>query len=187
MYPEDLDIITVGQKSKAPLVQGTVPSRKAKVSQVERVMFFCFVSWFSKKTLGKIGWNGQSVVVRVNETSIDFPLGTWKYALLTRNHKILYDYSPWNSQIALKIAHAKRKQSSSNHRKVRFAIQELGNDYRKHFQVGIFPMFHRSLRNIASQSSFEEVVRWQKVVLWKNVLNMVDTTSDIMTDGSCHP
>ena len=34
MYPEDLDIFTVGQKSKAaPLVQGTVPSRKAQVTQ----------------------------------------------------------------------------------------------------------------------------------------------------------
>ena len=89
-YPQDWSNVPwrVGynyRRSKvqaAPLVQGTVPSRKAKVTQVGRVhVLFSVVNWFSeRKTLGKIVWNGQSVVVRINEISIDFPLGTWKHA-----------------------------------------------------------------------------------------------------------
>lgn len=56
MYPEDLDIITVGQKSKAaPLVQGTVPSRKAKVTQLESGHFFFRCQLIFRKTFGKIG------------------------------------------------------------------------------------------------------------------------------------
>ena len=55
MYPKDFDNYRRSKVQAAPLVQGTVPSRKAKVTQVERVMFFSFVSLFSKKTLETLG------------------------------------------------------------------------------------------------------------------------------------